>query len=141
MTMKNHIKLLSSLAFFAALTGCATQETKPDEALLSNNIIVTEAQSGSEISTHVGKQIEIRLPSNRSTGYQWVQTEPMRGVLRDASPRYEQASPEIPGSGGTDVHLFTAARPGKQILKFEYVRTWVGSSPSTEKVSYTVIVD
>ncbi|MDR1529239.1 MAG: protease inhibitor I42 family protein [Burkholderiales bacterium] len=125
----------------ASLTGCASTETRPDDALISSNIMLTEAQTGKEILAQVGQQIDIRLPSNRSTGYQWTQTEPMRGALRDASPLYEPTNPEVLGSGGTDVFHFTAARPGKQALKFEYARTWVGSPPASQKVNYVIIVE
>lgn len=109
--------------------------------MMTGNIALTERQSGSEIKAHVGRQIDIRLPSNRSTGYQWQQIEPMRGILRDASPHYEQAAPDVPGSGGVDIFNFTAARPGKQILRFEYRRVWAESGAPAQKADFIIIVE
>jgi Predicted secreted protein len=126
---------------FALLTGCVAQEVKPDPTMMAGNLVITEAQDSAEIAVQVGRSINVRLPSNRSTGYQWVQTEPMRGILRDASPTHEQATPDVPGSGGTDVFPFVAARPGKQILQFEYRRAWTGDTPSDQKVKYIIVVE
>ncbi len=133
--------LLFALSCPVMFSGCAMQEAKPDSAMISGNLVLTEAQNGSEILVSVGRQIDVRLPSNRSTGYQWQQVEPMRGILRDASPHYEQATPEIPGSGGVDIFNFTASRPGKQILRFEYNRAWSESTASTQKINFTVVVE
>ncbi|MDR2710643.1 MAG: protease inhibitor I42 family protein [Burkholderiales bacterium] len=145
--------VLPSAVFAAAmtamiLTGCASQPSDAEKALsLSYGTVTTEALNGADIPLVVGQQLDVRLQSNRSTGHQWVQTEPMRGMLRDASPRYELppapagAEPNA-GAGGTEIFSFTAARPGVQMLAFEYRRTWETETPSAaiKIVRYQVVI-
>ncbi|MDR0770637.1 MAG: protease inhibitor I42 family protein [Burkholderiales bacterium] len=148
--MKNLFSV-ASVAFATALTvtilaGCATKSAEPEKALsLSYGTIATEALNGADIPLEVGQQLQVRLQGNRSTGHQWVQIEPMRGMLLDASPRYEVPLPPEgteprPGAGGTEIFSFTASRPGMQALTFEYRRSWETGQEALKKIRYQVIV-
>ncbi|MCL2298466.1 MAG: protease inhibitor I42 family protein [Proteobacteria bacterium] len=128
------------------LAGCASKPAEPEKTLsLIYGTVATEALNGADIPLEVGQQLEVRLQGNRSTGHQWVQTEPMRGMLRDASPRYELpptpegAEPRV-GVGGTEIFSFVAARPGVQVLVFEYRRSWESSQEASKRVYYRVVV-
>ncbi|MDR2016451.1 MAG: protease inhibitor I42 family protein [Burkholderiales bacterium] len=143
--MKNLSVFVAALAVII-LVGCATKSAESEKTLsLSYGTIATEALNGADIPLEVGQQLQVRLQSNRSTGHQWVQTEPMRGMLLDASPRYEvPATPEGSeprvGVGGTEIFSFTAARPGVQVLAFEYRRSWENHQEATKKILYRVVV-
>jgi inhibitor of cysteine peptidase len=129
------------------LAGCVIPPPEPEKTLtMSYGTIATEALNGADIPLEVGQQLQVRLQSNRSTGHQWVQTEPMRGMLLDASPRYEvpvppEGSEPRVGVGGTEIFSFTAARPGVQTLTFEYKRLWETYQEATKKIRYRVVVN
>ncbi|MCL2309269.1 MAG: protease inhibitor I42 family protein [Proteobacteria bacterium] len=145
--MKNLLSVVSIIALTAvALTGCATKSVDSEKTLsLVYGTVATEALNGADIPLEVGQQLEVRLQSNHSTGHQWVQTEPMRGMLRDASPRYEvpptpEGAEPRAGIGGTEIFSFTAARPGVQVLVFEYRRSWETSQEASKRIYYQVII-
>ncbi len=125
--------------------GCVSNPAESEKAM-SHSTVISEAQGGADISIEVGQQLEVRLQSNRATGYQWVQTEPMRGMLRDASPRYEvppppEGSEPRPGAGGVEIFSFAAARPGTQVLAFEYRRSWESDKAPAKKIRYRIVVE
>ncbi|MDR0250073.1 MAG: protease inhibitor I42 family protein [Burkholderiales bacterium] len=146
--MKNSFSAacIAALAIMV-LIGCASKPTEPEKPLsLIYGTIATEALNGASIPLEVGQQLEVRLQGNRSTGHQWVQIEPMRGMLRDASPRYEiplppEGSEPRVSVGGTEIFLFTAARPGVQVLVFEYRRSWETTQEASKKIYYQIVVN
>ncbi|MCL2872019.1 MAG: protease inhibitor I42 family protein [Betaproteobacteria bacterium] len=148
------MKKIFSAVFVVVLTssvlaGCATRSADTDKTLsLSYSTIATEALNGANIPMEVGQQLDVRLRSNHATGHQWVQTEPMRGALRDASPRYEvlptpEGAEPNPSAGGTEIFSFTAARPGTQVLVFEYRRSWETDEQqeAIKTISYQITVN
>jgi predicted secreted protein len=146
--MKNSFSAVCIAALvMMILTGCATQPAEPEKTLsLIYGTIATEALNGASIPLEVGQQLEVRLQGNRSTGHQWVQIEPMRGMLRDASPRYEippppEGSEPRVGVGGTEIFSFVAARPGVQVLVFEYRRSWETTQEASKKIYYQIVVN
>ena len=70
-----------------------------------------------------GQVVEVRLPSNPSTGYRWVMVEPMPAVvaaLYDAT--YVPGRNNVVGSPGEERWTFVAVKPGSGIIRFEYRR-------------------
>jgi inhibitor of cysteine peptidase len=70
-----------------------------------------------------GQVVEVRLPSNPSTGYRWVMVEPMPSVvaaLDDA--RYVPGRTDVVGSTGEERWALLAVKPGSGIMRFEYRR-------------------
>jgi inhibitor of cysteine peptidase len=70
-----------------------------------------------------GQVVEVRLPSNPSTGYHWVMIEPMPAVvaaLYDAS--YVPGRNDVVGSPGEERWTLVAVAVGTGILRFEYRR-------------------
>jgi len=70
-----------------------------------------------------GQVVEVRLPSNPSTGYRWVMVEPMPAViaaLYDAA--YVPGRNDVVGSPGEERWSFVAVKTGSGILRFEYRR-------------------
>ncbi|MDR2173787.1 MAG: protease inhibitor I42 family protein [Burkholderiales bacterium] len=144
--MKNPFSAVCVAALtMMVLIGCASNPTEPEAPSLIYGTTATEALNGADLPLEVGQQLEVRLQSNRSTGHQWMQTEPMRGMLRDASPRYEippspEGSEPRTGVGGTEIFSFVAARPGVQVLIFEYRRSWETSQEATKRIYYRVVI-
>lgn len=75
----------------------------------------------------VGKEFEVRMKSNPSTGFKWMWVN--RGLAAADSVDFkfvtgEQKSPIMCGAGGTEVWTFKAKKTGADSLKFYYVRPW-----------------
>ena len=74
-----------------------------------------------------GRRIEIRLPSNITTGYSWVIGELTPGPIKPLGKvQYvpgKKAEGRI-GVGGTSVLALVATEPGKANLRLEYRRPW-----------------
>ena len=83
------------------LTGCTT-------ALTTKTL--TSSQDGQTVSVKLGQVIAVSLPSNRTTGYGWVERAPSESVLeRDGEPTYAQdaSSAKLAGGGGTESWRFS----------------------------------
>jgi len=77
------------------------------------------------ITAEPDETVEIRLPANATTGYEWVldkgyHTRYVEFVKKD----YEVADPELLGSSGTSIWIFRAGHEGVTELTLEYLRPW-----------------
>jgi inhibitor of cysteine peptidase len=87
-------------------------------------LVLTDAETGSEIEVDSGEQFEVRLDSNPSTGYSWQiseMTTPELVVLE--SQTHVAADTDLVGAAGTDVFVFTAVG-GAGVLRLEYIRSF-----------------
>ena len=87
-------------------------------------LVLTDAETGSEIEVDSGEQFEVRLDSNPSTGYSWqtsAMTTPELVVLE--SQTHVAADTDLVGAAGTDVFVFTAVG-GAGVLRLEYIRSF-----------------
>jgi inhibitor of cysteine peptidase len=91
-------------------------------------ITLSENDSGKTIEVTQGDTIEIRLPENPTTGYQWAVEEVDENILTLQSSEYVLPQDPRIGEGGTRVVQFQAkqARSGEVALK--YWREWEGDS-------------
>lgn len=100
------------------------------------------AASGAEVELAVGETLELRLPSNPTTGYSWSLTELDRSVLQpDGHHYHSECETPIDGCGGEEQWFFTAEAAGRTPLTLVYWRAWEGESSQTQRFSITVVVD
>lgn len=96
---------------------------------------VDETFNGKEVELPVGETIEVRLPENRTTGYQWVLESSAKAVSSLLNDEVE------PGSlmGGPGIHhwYFRTDRAGSGHIKLSYRRPW----EETEKPQRTFELD
>jgi inhibitor of cysteine peptidase len=89
-----------------------------------------------------GQVVEVRLPSNPSTGYRWVMVEPMPAVvaaLYDAS--YVPGRNDVVGSPGEERWTLVAVAQGTGTLRFEYRRPFDAPTVApAQRASYLVEV-
>ena len=83
---------------------------------------VDETSNGKEIELPVGEIIEVRLPENRTTGFQWVVESSAKGVLSLISEEMEPGS-KI-GEPGVHRWHFRTERAGSDRIELSYRRPW-----------------
>lgn len=103
----------------------------------SSLLIVTEKENGKSLQLTVGQMVVIQLPSNPTTGYQWVlpwDTGPLVGGRQ----KYTRNEGHMPGAGGTETFKFYAKDTGTVTLTLDYRRPWENDPPAR---TFTVTVN
>src|SRR3989338_8045906 len=87
------------------------------------------------------KVIEITLPANPSTGYQWSLDNYDHSLLKLQSQRYEASQPKLIGASGISIFTFEKldknSYPKKTAVTLQYGRSW---EPSTATQTIIVII-
>jgi copper homeostasis protein (lipoprotein) len=107
----------------------------------SGATVVTE-QTGGDTSLKIGGVLEVRLESNHTTGYSWVQTPAANPILTrlGAAAYEEKPAGGKTGVGGMEIWKFKAVQAGKQSLRFEYRRPWEKDVAAAKTVTFNVTV-
>jgi inhibitor of cysteine peptidase len=105
-------------------------------------IIVTERQSGQTIALKTKQILEVRLPSNPSTGYSWELTERSELLQQVGKQSFAQEPQKrnMPGAGGTEMWRFKAEKQGRVKLSFAYRRPWEKGIPAKQTIDYTAVI-
>jgi inhibitor of cysteine peptidase len=78
-----------------------------------------------KVSSRMGEEFEVRLPSNPSTGYAWQVAAAPDGVrLIDSTFISSKSLQPVAGAVGEQVFRFLADQPGKYKLEMELKRAW-----------------
>ncbi len=106
-----------------------------------NSVVLTAADSGSEIQINSGDRFELRLDSNPSTGYRWeIATEAGPSTVELVTRTYEGPDSDLVGAAGTEVFVFEAIADAG-VLRLEYVRSFDDPPVPERIVEYVVRVD
>lgn len=98
------MRYLSLLALVVVVGGC------------SGAVTVTESDDGGSVHLGVGDELDVALPGNPSTGYNWYVATVDEAVLEQSGEPTFDAESELAGAGGT-IHLrFIAAGEGSTTL-------------------------
>lgn len=128
--MKSRSMILVVAAVLALLlaSGCA----KPQP------IVLGDKDAGGVIEIGAGREFTVQLPSNATTGFQWVVVD-LGAVTQIGEPVYEaQQEPGVVGAGGTETFTFKTGPSGSSDLKLEYRRPWEKGIPAEKTWSVTV---
>jgi predicted secreted protein len=99
------------------------------------------ANSGRVVDCVVGDQLLVRLPENRTTGYQWQPVElPAALELADDTFDLDQPTEVVVGGGGTRQLTFVIAEAGAHQLRLRYWQPWEREASTTQEVSFSVHV-
>lgn len=113
------MKSLSLILLALLLAGCGTPGTPPPPLVLGLK------QSDAVYRIAQGGLIEIRLPSNPSSGYRWDidQLDPVRFTV--VGPRvFEPADPAQPAGAGTEIFRLRAAHLGLGMVRLAHRQPW-----------------
>ncbi|HSQ22542.1 MAG TPA: protease inhibitor I42 family protein [Coriobacteriia bacterium] len=114
---------LGAVAVAVALVGaCSTSRA-----------MVDEGDNGNSVRVGIGQVLEVRVPSNPSTGYSWQVVDVPDFLAFDETVEFESdAGPDVVGAGGTEVLKFTVEGDGTGTLRLEYLRPWEADTPAIE---------
>lgn len=83
--------------------------------------------------------VEVRLPANPTTGFQWTVLGVKPAVLSLKSQQYLLPNNRLMGAGGVSLFTFTVlqekSRPKQCVIVLEYARSWDKSSATQTRVT------
>lgn len=121
------VVLAAVFALAVAQAARAAEPAKEAKAKAWPALVLTDESKLQVVVVPAGRRIEIRLPSNITTGYSWVIGELTPGPIKPLGKvQYvpgKKAEGRL-GVGGTSVLALVATEPGKANLRLEYRRPW-----------------
>lgn len=103
-------------------------------------MILGEADNGASIVLPSGVMLQIVLPANPTTGYNWRVGKCSTAVLSLKEQHFEPTPQQLAGSGGQNYWSFRAVSPGTTDVRLELVRSWETVEPAQiYEVHVTVI--
>ena len=117
-----------------SLAGCAGDQA----------VQLDQNDNGTDVRLTVGEEMELRLPSNSSTGYAWRLVGDLdEDVIQVASSEYEpdEGSEDEDGGGGTEIWRFRARGPGSVPVALEYVFEGGEEREAANEFSVSVTVE
>lgn len=94
---------------------------------------LTEANNNQTVTVDQGKTLDLFLPSNPTTGYDWsIAGSPDPNVLVKISDEYipNTTTSQAIGSGGNEHWVFQAAGSGATAINLVYARPWESVQPA-----------
>lgn len=123
------------IVIFGLLSACAAKSSSG-----ASTTKLTEADAGRSIELRVGDKLEVTLPGNPTTGFQWEVEAGDEAILRQiGEPEFEPSSSAV-GSAGKVTLRFEAVGAGQMGLKLIYHRTFEQTTPPAQTFEVTVVV-
>jgi predicted secreted protein len=130
-------KLIGAFALIFLAEGIDMTPAQPSSPAIR---VIDDGSAGGSVQLPLGRELEVELGANPSTGYTWRFNAGDPAPLRFKSRRFQPAATApLPGSGGKDLFLFEAAAPGTEQLHFEYRRGQTGAPARTYDLRVTVV--
>jgi inhibitor of cysteine peptidase len=104
-------------------------------------VTLTQTDQGKSVRVGVGEKVEVTLPENPTTGFQWALEPNPDQILKLEGSTYVPPAPQTkPGGGGTQIFSFSGQTPGTATLQFKLWREWQGDASVRQRFSVTVQV-
>jgi len=137
---------LSAAAYLglAALTAesAAFGDKEKDKKGKTVPVTVKDRDKEGKVNLARGDTLEVRLPSNRTTGFSWQVAKIEKDRLKSqGKPVYEVPKKPLPGAGGVEVFRFTAEAVGKTELELIYKRPFEKDKPPAKTYKLTVEIE
>ncbi|MFA4888411.1 MAG: protease inhibitor I42 family protein [Candidatus Omnitrophota bacterium] len=93
------------------------------------------------ITVYSGKEFEIKLDSNGTTGYLWQLATPIDAAMINLKQsEYIAPNTNLVGAPGIEKWTFIALKPGKARVSLKYVRPWEKGIAPVNKKEFKVII-
>lgn len=103
-------------------------------SVAARGLILEEPDNGSHIFLTQGDSIQVRLPSNPTTGYSWTVVANAPSVLAVVGePKFEPAAKPLPGAPGMQSFAFRVVAGGGAFLELVYARSFEKDSPPARR--------
>ncbi len=123
--------LLSFLGYF--LVACSPSPLQP------KIINIDEKMDSGNVELFVNDQIEISLPGNPTTGYEWMLTNVDYTILEKmGEPEYKTTGDAV-GSSGYYIYKFKAIAPGETLVEMVYRRSFESEDTPPED-EYNILI-
>lgn len=109
----------------------------------AKTIELTQADDGQTVAMNLIDEIKVVLPSNPSTGYQWVNMLTEGSTIVQVEDSVFTADPDCgdrSGCGGTETFTFEATKTGTGAIKLFYMREWETEIEPLKQFAVTVVV-
>ena len=119
-------------------------DAKADAKTASRTYEMTRDDNGKTLKVKVGDIIQVKLKSNRTTGYSWALTGKTDAkILKSGEVEYkvDEHPAGMVGVGGNDFCTFTALAPGKTDISLGYARPWEKDKEPAQAFKLTVEVE
>lgn len=108
---------------------------------VSYSIAQEFSDPGRTIEVYAGQSFTLTLESNRTTGFQWRLSAPLKeNIVRFVSDQYLVKKARFAGGGGKEVWVFRAMGKGEAYINFAYARPWEKNVAPAKEVSFKVVV-
>ena len=133
------MRLAALIGLIAQIALAGITEMAPAQASDPAIRVTDDGSAGGSVQLPLGRELEVSLGANPSTGYTWRLDAGDTPGLRLKSRRFQPATTmPRPGAGGTDLFVFEAAAPGTEQLHFEYRRGQAGEPARTYDLRVTI---
>jgi inhibitor of cysteine peptidase len=122
------------LLFMVSLAACHSSNTGQASPLQVN-----ESHNKLALAVQVEQSIEIQLPGNPATGYEWKTVSIDPPILKFETKEFRPATNAM-GSGGTVLLRYTALQKGSALLKLIYHRAWEKETPPRKSFELSITV-
>jgi len=128
------IRLILILAVIS-LSACTTVSSSE-----KSTVRLTEADAGSSKELHLGDTLEVTLPGNPTTGFQWEIKSVDADILQSIGEQHFEPSNNAVGSGGMVTLSFEAIALGQTKLELIYHRPFEKNVAPSQTFVVTVTV-
>ena len=103
---------------------------------------ITQKDNDKIINLNIGDNLQINLPGNYTTGYQWVVINGYDDdvIKQEGKDEYQPEKTDLVGAGGTATFTFKAVGTGRTDLNLEYKRSWEKNGDVPEDFEITIVV-
>jgi predicted secreted protein len=110
--------------------------------LVAGQRTVTDKDDEKLVNLSIGDTLQIKLPGNYTTGYQWEVKEGYDDdvIKQVGKGSYQPEKTDMVGVGGIATFTFKATGPGRTDLNLEYLRPWEKDGDVPEDFEITVVV-
>ncbi len=116
-----------------------------EKAASGKTVVLETKDNGASVTVKAGDTVQVKLRSNRTTGYSWAELKDKTDakVLKSDGGSYEvNAHPEgMVGVGGVETFTFTAVAPGRTEIALGYARPWEKDKEPAQSFKATVVVE
>jgi len=141
--MKSKLILVCVMAAISLCLLACLPTSKQVSVAVSCDDFMRQNHISQEAEVAVDGSVTVTLCSNRTTGFEWVESAQIsdQTILQQTDHRFVSPEAEgVVGAAGTQVWTFQALKKGTSTISMEYSRPWEGGEKGEWTFNLTVTV-